>query len=411
MKQSFKVAVTGQSLIHHDVRSITAPAFQGVCTLLRDADLSFTNFEGTIFGRFEGWPLKGSYFGCSDPAVLDALQTMGFRALSLSNNHAFDLGPSGILSTLEEVEQRGFLHAGIGRNHGQAAQAGKATIGGRQVAVVAMDGGPGPDFMYAADAGRGRPERPGVNRLGVTQVLDVDDSAFTSLRFIRDALGYNAMDLANDSQPNDPPHVDGDTEVCIARAVFRRADHYARNVRVDETDLSRNLAAIAGAAQDGSMVIAYLHHHHWARDWTQVPKWVSYVARKCIDAGAAMFVSHGAPVLQPVEIYRKRPIFYSLGNFIFHVKSEESAWTAPEVWESVVGSCSFDDDNNLIEARFSPVVIGGHDALQDGELEKRLVPQLAIGASAERILRRFCEQSSRLGARVEISDGTGILRL
>lgn len=411
MNNSFTMAVTGQSLIHHDVRGVATPAFQAVCALLQQADLSFTNFEGTIFGRYEGWPLKGSYFGCSDPVVLDALQAMGFGALSLSNNHAFDLGPSGILSTMEEVTKREFLSAGIGRNHHEAAQAGRATIRGRKVAVVAMDGGPGPDFMYAADASRGRPERPGVNRLGVTQVLEVDNSAFDALRFIRSAIGYNAMDLANDSQPNDPPHVDADVEVCVARAIFRRADQYARNVKVDEDDVSRNLAAIGEAASDGALVIAYLHHHHWARDWRQVPKWVSHFARRCIDAGAAMFVSHGAPVLQPVEIYRKRPIFYSLGNFIFHVKSEESSWTAPEVWESLVGTCTFDDDNNLIEATFSPVIIGGEEGLKSNVLEQRLVPQLVSGASADRILIGFRDQSSRLGARIEIANNIGRLRL
>ncbi|MER8923834.1 CapA family protein [Mesorhizobium sp. M0802] len=39
----------------------------------------------------------------------------------------------------------------------------------------------------------------------------------------------------------------------------------------------------------------------------------------CIDAGANLFVSHGAPVLQAVEIYNGAPIFYGLGNFLFHV--------------------------------------------------------------------------------------------
>ncbi|WP_243682181.1 CapA family protein, partial [Sinorhizobium medicae] len=98
MNDRFTLALTGQSLIKHDIRDIRTPAFQDVQSLLRQADLSFTNFEGTILGTHGGWPLKGSFFGCSDPAVLDALGAIGFQALSLSNNHAFDLGPSGVLS-------------------------------------------------------------------------------------------------------------------------------------------------------------------------------------------------------------------------------------------------------------------------------------------------------------------------
>ncbi|MGO4568719.1 CapA family protein [Rhizobium sp. 2YAF20] len=411
MNDRFTLAVTGQSLIKHDIRNIRTPAFQQVQALLRQADLSFTNFEGTILGSHGGWPLKGSFFGCSDPVVLDALQAIGFRALSLSNNHAFDLGPSGVLSTLEEVGKRGFLHAGLGRNKFEAAQAGTGTIGGRRVAIVAMDGGPGPDFMYATNADIGRPGRPGVNRLRLSQVITVDDTAFGQLRSIRESVGYTAIDLTNDSQPDDPPHVDPHEEIGIARAIFKRSETFGRTVKIDENDIRRHLEAIASAARDGCIVIAYLHHHHWASDWYEVPAWVSGVARQCVDAGAAMFVSHGAPVLQPVEIYRRRPIFYSLGNFIFHVTSEKSTWRAPEVWESVVGLCSYGQDNDLIDISFYPIVIGGEDGLRDPLLESRLVPHLATGRSAERILQRFKEQSADLGVQIELQAGIGILRI
>ncbi|RDL48081.1 Capsule biosynthesis protein CapA [Ensifer sp. M14] len=407
MKEHFTFALTGQSLIKHDIRDITVPAFRKVQSVLREADLAFTNFESTILGRYGGWPLKGSFFGCSDPLVLDCLQDIGIEALSLSNNHAFDLGPSGVLSTLEEVEKRGFLHAGLGRDQQEVSRASRATIAGRPVAVVAMDGGPGPDFMYAADGENNRPARPGVNRLGISQRIEVDGKTFEQLEAIRDRVGYTAIDLANDSQPDDRPHLDPDTEVALARAVFKRSDKCGRSVSINEADLHRNLAAIANAAKDRSLVVAYLHHHHWASDWYQVPDWVSGVAKACIDAGASMFVSHGAPVLQPIEIYRGRPIFYSLGNFIFHVRSEKSTWTAPEVWESVVAATTFDADNRLVEIRLHPVVIGGDAALEDGVLERRLAPHLATGTSAERILARLAEQSAGLGTEIQISEGVG----
>jgi poly-gamma-glutamate synthesis protein (capsule biosynthesis protein) len=274
-----------------------------------------------------------------------------------------------------------------------------------------MDGGHFNNIMYAANEDIGRPARPGVNRLGLSQVIKVDDGTFAQLRSIRERVGYTAIDLTNDSQPDDPPNVDPHEEIGLARAIFKRSDTFGRSVKIDENDLRRNLEAIASAATDGCLVIAYLHHHHWASDWYQVPDWVSSVARQCIDAGAAMFVSHGAPVLQPVEIYRRRPILYSLGNFIFHVRSEKSTWRAPEVWESVVGLCSYGQDNNLIDIRFYPLVIGGEDGLKDCLLESRLVPHLATGGSAERILQRFREQSANLGAKIEVDNGVGILRV
>jgi len=405
------IAITGQSLIKHDTRHISNPAFQEVISILKAADLSFTNFEGTILGRHGGWPLKGSYFDCSEPFVLDALKDMGFGALSLSNNHAFDLGPSGILSTLEEVEKRGFVHAGIGRNHRDAAQAGTGMFGNREMAVVAMDGGPGPDIMYADDERGDRPARPGINRLGLSQILDVDATAFDELRAMREKVGYTELAYINDSQPNDPHPVNEEDEICIARAVFRRSQNFARSVKIDGPDFARNLDTIATAAERGSLVIAYLHHHHWASDWLDVPGWVENIARNCIDAGAAAFVCHGAPVLQGIEIYRNRPIFYSMGNFVFHVPSEEGTWRAPEVWESVICLCTFDSENRLVKAEVHPLIIGGEQASGDTEHAERLVPELAKGKTADRILKRLAAQSERFGTAMEIANGCGVLRI
>jgi Bacterial capsule synthesis protein PGA_cap len=36
-----------------------------------------------------------------------------------------------------------------------------------------------------------------------------------------------------------------------------------------------------------------------------------------VDAGADMFVGHGPHVLRGIEIYKGKPILYSLGDFIF----------------------------------------------------------------------------------------------
>lgn len=410
MEDSFTLAVTGQSLIKHDIRTVRDAAFAEVQTLLRAADLSFTNFEGTIMGRHGGWPLKGAYFGCSDPGVLDCLQDVGFQALSLSNNHAFDLGPSGILSTLEEVDARGFLHAGIGHSLTDVSYPRVKRFAHRQVGMVAMDGGPGPDFMYAANALGDRPERPGVNRLKLSQVIDVDEQAHEQIRMIREKVGYTKIDLTNDSQPDDPPIL-CEQELGLGRAIFRRSDHFGKSVRIDAADLARNLRSIEEASSAGSLVIAYLHHHHWASDWYQVPDWVSGVAKSCIDAGAVMFVSHGAPVLQPIEIYNGRPIFYSLGNFIFHVRSENSNWTAPEVWESVIATCSFSAGGDITGIDLHPIVIGGEAALADPMLENRLVPHMVDGIAAERILRRLAKRSERLGVQIDIGDGVARIDL
>lgn len=407
----FILAVTGQSLITHDVRTQNNPEFEDVKVILQGTDLAFTNFESTIAGKHGGWPLKGSSFGSSPPHVLDALREIGFQALSLSNNHSFDLGPSGILSTLEEVERRAFLHGGIGRNMTEAATPLTGSFGDRSVSVVAMDGGPGPEFMYAENGREDRPERPGVNPLRLTRILEVDVDTFEQIKKIRDKIGYSFVEIVNDSQPDDSPTIDDENELVLGRAIYRKSAKCGRGVRIDEADLKRNLRSIAAAAQSGSMVIAYLHHHHWANDWSEPPEWIGDIAKRCIDAGAAIFVSHGAPVLQPVEIYHGRPIFYSLGNFIFHTVADSPLWLRQEVWESVVGICSFDEANCLTSLTLYPVLLGGEEGLKDDRIECRLVPHLATGSTAERILRRVADSSRKFGSHIEIANGVGVLRL
>ncbi|MER9977463.1 CapA family protein [Mesorhizobium sp. M0085] len=401
MNDSFTLAVTGQSLIHHDTRNVRSPEFDRVKAILKGADLAFTNFEGTVYGSHCGWPTKGISFGCSKPVVLDALEEIGFKALSLSNNHAFDLGPSGILSTLEEVGKRGFLHAGIGRNASEALRPGNATFRERAVAMVAMDGGPSDDLRYAADATDYSPERPGINRLRISCILDIDAEAFGHLEAILNKAGYSSLDLY---EPEDQPPLD-QGELWIGLAAFRKSDRFKRTVEIDKEDLKNNLRAIRTAADAGNFVIAYLHHHHWASDWLQSPDWISAFARQCIDAGAAIFVSHGVPVLLPIEIYQGRPIFHSLGNFIFH--SRKNSWKPNEVWESVVGVCSFDRNCQLTSLTLHPVVLGGEEGLKDEALQRRLVPHLVTGAAADRILGKVASASMEYGSRIEVVEGVG----
>lgn len=57
---------------------------------------------------------------------------------------------------------------------------------------------------------------------------------------------------------------------------------------------------------------------HWGKMHVEQPG-VSEerAARRLIDAGADVIIGHHPHVLQGIEIYKNRPIFYSLGNFIF----------------------------------------------------------------------------------------------
>ena len=105
-------------------------------------------------------------------------------------------------------------------------------------------------------------------------------------------------------------------------------------------DFARITAAISEAATRAEIVLAYHHNHILEDGGRHTPHWQRDFARHCIDAGAALYVSHGAPRLHGIEIYRGRPIFYDLGNFIFQTATEPGHYD-DEVWQSVIAECRF----------------------------------------------------------------------
>jgi len=89
---------------------------QGVENVLKNADVTFGNLEGTLLDG-EGTPKR-----CKDPKVCYAfrtpvryvknLQKVGFDLMSLANNHAGDMGDEGRRSTMRTLDVAGIRHAG-----------------------------------------------------------------------------------------------------------------------------------------------------------------------------------------------------------------------------------------------------------------------------------------------------------
>ncbi len=177
---------------------------------------------------------------------------------------------------------------------------------------------------------------------------------------------------------------------------------------LDAPDLTRTLAAIAAAAEQADVVIAYHDNHVLEAGGRQTPPWQRALARQCIDAGASLYVSHGAPRLHGIEIYRERPIFYDLGNLIFQTATEDGFYD-DEVWQSLVAECRF------VAGRFREMIltslqlnsrgIGG-----SGDLATRGRPSIARGANARAILDRLTGLSRRFGTVVEPIGETAVVR-
>jgi poly-gamma-glutamate capsule biosynthesis protein CapA/YwtB (metallophosphatase superfamily) len=137
-------------------------------------------------------------------------------------------------------------------------------------------------------------------------------------------------------------------------------------------DAQRILQSIRSAKQRADLVVVYQHNHTFDEPFGKMmrerlperlvpPDWLVKWTHAEVDAGADIIVMHGAPLLHGVEIYRDRPIFFDLGNFIFQT-ALASVWE-PTVWESVVAYVDF-EGTTLKSIKFRPIAVNKIDQSQ-----------------------------------------------
>ncbi len=110
---------------------------------------------------------------------------------------------------------------------------------------------------------------------------------------------------------------------------------------------------------------------HWGVELSNYPEtWQSKLAHFAIDRGADVVVGHHPHVLQGSEIYRGRPIAYSLGNFIF-------GGNARSDYDTAVLKVSVREKQMKVE--FLPVEVRKYQPkIVQGERGDRILAELAM---------------------------------
>jgi poly-gamma-glutamate synthesis protein (capsule biosynthesis protein) len=138
-----------------------------------------------------------------------------------------------------------------------------------------------------------------------------------------------------------------------------------------------------------------------------------------IDAGADIVVMHGAPILHGIEIYKGKPIFYDLGNFIYNVPPWLTYIHEPIAFESAVASLEI-ESRQLKSIVLRPVVLNiigqgqpeVHDEYANNQfIQTRGLPAPATGARAGYILERIADASRSFGTTVTVRGETATIAL
>jgi poly-gamma-glutamate synthesis protein (capsule biosynthesis protein) len=82
-----------------------------------------------------------------------------------------------------------------------------------------------------------------------------------------------------------------------------------------EDDEEKTLSQIKELSKQYDSVVV---HIHWGREYDSVPtNEQRALAHRLVDVGAQIIIGHHPHMMQSIESYKGKAIFYSLGNFIF----------------------------------------------------------------------------------------------
>lgn len=231
---------------------------------LRSADLLFGQLEAVVTDK--GAPACQSRLPLRIyPSAAETLKRAGFDVMSNAGNHIMDWGYEGYYDTMHHMKKAGIDIVGAGDNLDEA----------RKPVIKVLDDGTKIGFLaYCSILPQdywALPDRPGANPM----------------------RGITAAPCKEHDQPGTPvrifswPHPD---------------------------DLQNMLNDIAALRPQVDILVV---SQHWGIHFTPavIADYQRYVGHFALDAGADIVVGHHTHILKGIEVYKGKPLVYSLANF------------------------------------------------------------------------------------------------
>ena len=447
-KGDFMLALAGDTKLTRRLSVFKEDRFLAMAQILPGADAAFANLEGTVHTWDEGTPgITQGTFMTTDPKLLDDLKWLGINMVSCANNHAFDYGEGGVLANIRHLDEAGLVHAGTGKNLAEARAPGYLDTPNGRVALVAATAA----FRPWNQAGEQRPDlrgRPGINPLAFQTSYRVDAAAFEQLQRMSRELGFEMGKERNRKHFYSDKEIpaESEAELVLLGNRYVRDKAFSISTQANGRDVEDNLRWIREARRQADWVVVSVHCHEFggntlltakARAELEEPAdFVTHFAHQVMDAGADVVVGHGPHFPLGIEIYKGKPIFYSVGNLIFQnetvgffpadayerfdldLKATPSDFldartsggkkghpSDPAYWENMFTICKF-GAKKLKEIKIVPIDQGfGRPRPQRGR------PLLAEGEVAERVIERVTRLSRRYGTRTLTRDGVGVIEI
>lgn len=135
---------------------------------------------------------------------------------------------------------------------------------------------------------------------------------------------------------------------------------------------------------------------HWGVPYEREPSPEDRAkAHFAVDCGADVVIGHHPHIVQPFEIYRGRPIFYSVGNFAFGSGNSRA--------EGLLVAVRFEETNTSVNVY--PLYVKNRDPRLDYQ------PKVLTGKAAERVLSGLAKMSGPSAAFMKLENGRGTMQL
>ncbi len=255
--------------------------------------------------------------------AVNLLVNSGVDIVNLTHSSLMDYGAEGLDETLTTLDSKGLYRIGAGRNALEARRPEVLDVKGKRIAYLSYAMG-GNNAAHDTDVLK---ERAGASDKAIAKEVET----FKAATAFKDRAGFNAQNM---------PEIVADIqalrdEVDWIVVNFRWVDHLSEQPNFMQTNL----------------------------------------ARLAIDQGADVVVGYHPTVIQGGEIYKGRPIAYSLGDFVF--RPDEPV----ENQDSAVLKVSLKDDQMRVE--LVPVRV------QDSH------PKTLSGNDSQQVLQRIEQASSQ----------------
>lgn len=269
LPQTWTMAIGGDVML--DRIPIASRPFAKIAPILKSASVAIVNLEVPLTSidnptkrkTAEDIRRKRQFVLRANTDHVRGMMDAGIDLVSLANNHIMDHGAAGLAECRAYLEAVGIKYAGAESN------------------------------------------LAGAERPAIFQVRNGPKVAFISfLSFMSDTSNWKCTPATQNSAG-------------LAALVFGGS--------VDSADRAVVARHVARAKKAGDFVVVAIH---WGIEKTTVPTpYQVSLGRAFIDAGADIVIGHHPHVLQGAELYRGKPIFYSLGNLVSRMSFDSAVFT------------------------------------------------------------------------------------